>query len=390
MGLTLRHTGRLVKRELAALLGERTYVLMVLVQLLMVCSALFFAVGYSVIFSSLTGQSHVFPEQTLAIGFYTTDYYNEILDVLSARKELRVIKMPSEAVSLEAVRDGTLVGAVIVRDEYRRAYQRGDRMRIFWVTEPGNLLGAYASRSVADVLAEYGQTIGRDRAGKQGLVYDPILVAELEDSTNVKPKAIYPNPALGSGGVMQGAFEITYTLVIPLLLLFSLMIATSVVMDSITEELEGGTLTNVLVSPVSTHAIVLGKTMPIIILTLFQILVWTAILRLQGIMVENVSVVFLYLVLVLLVFTGMGVVAAAVTKRRRSSHALYSLFLLVFVYFTFVGGSYAEYSPANVITAIISNPVVLPAVWGRITLMAALAVIVYGGSFTVFRRSVIN
>jgi ABC-type Na+ efflux pump permease subunit len=168
------------------------------------------------------------------------------------------------------------------------------------------------------------------------------------------------------------------------------MIATSVVMDSITEELESGTLTNVLVSPVSTHAIVLGKTMPIILLTLFQILVWTAILRLQGIMVENVLVVFLYLVLVLLVFTGMGVMAAAVTKRRRSSHAIYSLFLLVFVYYTFVGGSYAEYSPANVITAIISNPVVLPAVWGRIALMAALAVVVYGGSFPIFRRSVIN
>lgn len=120
-------------------------------------------------------------------------------------------------------------------------------------------------------------------------------------------------------------FGFTYTVLVPLLLFLPVFLAGSITVDSLTEELDRGTMELLRVAPVTATEIVEGKLLSVAAITPAQALAWMFLLRLNGTTVRNVpSLLGVVVGATLLVVVGSAVLATAVPDRR-IAQTLYSL-----------------------------------------------------------------
>jgi len=124
-------------------------------------------------------------------------------------------------------------------------------------------------------------------------------------------------------------FGFTYTVLLPLLLFLPAFISGSVAVDTITEEMERGTLELLRVAPVSLLDIVDGKALGMTLLAPVQSLLWIVLLSGNGINVANVSVILLFVTAVAALVVTIGVVLGVATGKRRPAQLLYSVVTLV-------------------------------------------------------------
>ena len=110
---------------------------------------------------------------------------------------------------------------------------------------------------------------------------------------------------------------------------FPAFVAGSMVVDSLSEELENNTLETLLSAPVSLTMIVGAKIVAAILLAVLQCVTWLALLRLNRIALENVGLVLALAVIVAGIITVASAFVATVFKTREQSQFVYSLFILV-------------------------------------------------------------
>ncbi len=129
-------------------------------------------------------------------------------------------------------------------------------------------------------------------------------------------------------GKPSASFELIYSIILPLLMFFPAFVAGSMVIDSITEEVENNTLPTLLSAPLTLNQMIAAKIASAIILALGQCLAWLALLQWNGISVRNLGWILL------LATTVAGIVAAAAAlgaiflQDRERSQFVYSLTLL--------------------------------------------------------------
>jgi len=124
-------------------------------------------------------------------------------------------------------------------------------------------------------------------------------------------------------------FSFTYTILLPLLLFLPAFISGSVAVDTITEEMERGTLELLRVAPVSLLDIVDGKALGMVLLAPAQALLWVLLLSLNGISVSNVIAVLVFVTAIAAVVVTIGVVLGVATAKRRPAQLMYSVLTLV-------------------------------------------------------------
>lgn len=124
-------------------------------------------------------------------------------------------------------------------------------------------------------------------------------------------------------------FTFTYTILLPLLLFLPPFISGSVVVDSITEELERGTFELLRVSPVSLTEIVDGKAVGMILLAPLQAVLWIALLWTNGIAVANLGPLLLLVTAIATITTALGTLLGLVTGSRQQAQLLYSVLVLL-------------------------------------------------------------
>ncbi|WP_336338233.1 ABC transporter permease [Haloarcula brevis] len=124
-------------------------------------------------------------------------------------------------------------------------------------------------------------------------------------------------------------FGFTYTILIPLLLFLPSFISGSVAVDTVTEEIERGTLDLLRVAPVSLLDIVDGKALGMVLLAPAQALLWLALLSTNGIAVSNPAAILLFLTAVTVVVVTLGVVLGISLQSRRPAQLLFSVLTLV-------------------------------------------------------------
>ncbi len=124
-------------------------------------------------------------------------------------------------------------------------------------------------------------------------------------------------------------FGFTYTVLIPLLLFLPAFISGSVAVDTITEEIERGTLELLRVAPVSLLDIVDGKALGMVVLAPAQSLLWVALLSLNGIRVANVVPLLVFITAASALVVTIGVVLGVGMRKRRPAQLLYSVLTLV-------------------------------------------------------------
>jgi ABC-type transport system involved in cytochrome c biogenesis permease component len=130
-------------------------------------------------------------------------------------------------------------------------------------------------------------------------------------------------------GLPPTTFEFLYSIILPVLMLFPAFVAGSMVVDSLSEELENNTLETLLTAPLSLNTIVAGKLVAAWLLAFAQCVAWLALLRLNRIAVENVALVLALALITAGIITSASAFVAIVFKDRERSQFVYSLLVLV-------------------------------------------------------------
>ena len=125
-------------------------------------------------------------------------------------------------------------------------------------------------------------------------------------------------------------FGFSYTVLLPLLLFLPTFISGSTAVDTITEEIERGTLELLRVAPVSLRDIVDGKGLAMAVLAPAQAGAWILLLSVNGITVRNVGPLLVVVTALTLVLVGAAVLLALLVPNRQRAQLLYSLGVLAF------------------------------------------------------------
>lgn len=132
----------------------------------------------------------------------------------------------------------------------------------------------------------------------------------------------------GLQGKPNAVFEMVYTLIVPMLMLFPGFIAGSIVIDSLTEEFEGRTLDTLLSAPLSAGDLLAGKLAAAVLVAAAQCVLWPALLYLNGITVANVPQVLLVALAIAAMLSLFAAFVAAWLKDRERSQLAYAVGLI--------------------------------------------------------------
>ena len=146
-------------------------------------------------------------------------------------------------------------------------------------------------------------------------------------------------------------FAFTYTVLIPLLVFLPVFISGSLVVDSITEELDQGTMELLRVAPVTLAEIVDGKAAAAIGIAPAQALIWLLLLEANGTSVANVGPILALMTALTTLVVAVAVGISAVAPDRRAAQLLYSVAVLVL----FGGATAMAGGPANAVARLAIN-----------------------------------
>jgi ABC-type Na+ efflux pump permease subunit len=132
----------------------------------------------------------------------------------------------------------------------------------------------------------------------------------------------------GLQGKPNAVFEMVYTLILPMLMLFPGFIAGSIVIDSLTEEFEGRTLETLLSAPLSAGDLLAGKLAAAVLVAAAQCVLWPALLYLNGITVANVPQVLLVALAIAAMLSLFAAFVAAWLKDRERAQLAYAVGLI--------------------------------------------------------------
>jgi ABC-type Na+ efflux pump permease subunit len=132
-------------------------------------------------------------------------------------------------------------------------------------------------------------------------------------------------------GKSPTSFELIYSIILPVLMFFPAFVAGSMVIDSLTEEVENNTLQTLLSAPLTINQMIGAKITATIILAIVQCAAWLALLQWNGIEVQNRGWVLILAVTVAGIAAATAALGAVLFKDRERSQFVFSLMILAAV-----------------------------------------------------------
>ncbi|BDZ70034.1 ABC transporter permease [Methanobacterium petrolearium] len=127
--------------------------------------------------------------------------------------------------------------------------------------------------------------------------------------------------------------ELIYGFIIPFILLLPFFLASNIVTDSVVGEKERKTFEVLLMTPMSSYMIIIGKTLPILLFSLIQSLLWMGFLDILRVPIYNPVLLFLVLFFIGLGFIGVGIFISMLVDSTKEAN---SAITLVLVFATFI------------------------------------------------------
>lgn len=127
--------------------------------------------------------------------------------------------------------------------------------------------------------------------------------------------------------------ELIYGFIIPFILLLPFFLASNIVTDSVVGEKERKTFEVLLMTPMSSYMIIIGKTLPILFFSLIQSMIWMGFLDLLRVPIYNPALLFLVLFFIGLGFIGVGIFISMLVDSTKEAN---SAITLVLVFATFI------------------------------------------------------
>ncbi len=148
------------------------------------------------------------------------------------------------------------------------------------------------------------------------------------------------------GGSPATTFEFLYSVIVPMLMFFPAFVAGSMVIDSLSEELETHTFETLWSAPLSLTMIFGAKIFAALVVAVIQIALWLALLRLNRIDIQNLGWVFVLATLTAAINIVLSAFTATSLRDRERSQFLYSLFIVIMASASYV----VDFAPMQLIT----------------------------------------
>ncbi|AXG07263.1 ABC transporter permease [Haloplanus rubicundus] len=300
----------IARRELATLRSEKTIVLALLIQLFIAAFSSFLVVGLVSLYDPGSVEGY---ETTVGV---TGDAADDLLRVVDEQPSMAGTAYDSQAAARTAFRNGE-VDAVLLAD------RRAGRVFVTATVPDGSVRTTVIVVQLRDALSTFERTERDDRASF--LSSTPL---------DLPPRA---------GSTPYYGFS--YTVLLPLLCFLPVFISGSMVVDSVTEEVDRGTLELLRVAPVSTVDIVDGKVWASAALAPAQAGLWLALLDFNGTTVRHPLALLAVVAALALLVVTLGATIALLSPDRRAAQFLYAVGVLV----AFGGSTLLPYSPVNTV-----------------------------------------
>ena len=289
----------IVKRELHSMLLEKSFLLIILLELLLVSSSGLLSAGY-VLMTSPESSTTLNQLSRLVYVGVITNTQEPIMKVFT-RENIHFTFYQSEQVALEDFKIG-LIDAVIVGD-----VRNHEAPSILKVYIPSN-----SPKSDLTKLSLKKVFVGleNDLRGEKIKLYKPDVKFMPYSIMKYKKEAQYA--------------EIYYIFTLPLLLFLPTVISGSLAIDSITQDFENKRMLNLIISPLTDVQIVYGKVFATLILSMVQCIVWLLILSLTNIQPSNHFWLLFACLLYTIVFMNCGAYLALVLKKMKAAQILYT------------------------------------------------------------------
>jgi ABC-type Na+ efflux pump permease subunit len=297
-------------RELRVLSAEKTIVLALGIQLFIAAFSSFLVVGIVSVYDPGPAAASLEP-----VGI-TGEDADDLAAVVRDQPGIRVREYPTRAAASAGFADGD-VRAVLVAD------RQGGRTLVRAVAPESELRTTLTVVQIRDAMRAYERTERASRA----------------DSLSVQPLRLPPEASTSP------YYGFTYTVLVPLLLFLPVFISGSIAVDSLTEEVDRGTLELLRVAPVSMADIVDGKLLAAAGLAPLQAALWLGLLWANGTAVANPVALLVLVAALALAVTGLGAAVALLAPDRRAAQFLYSTGVLLL----FGGTTLLPADPANAV-----------------------------------------
>ena len=158
--------------------------------------------------------------------------------------------------------------------------------------------------------------------------------------------------------------EIMYGFIVPFILLLPFFLASNIVTDSVVGERERKTFEVLLMTPISSSMVMLGKILPILFFSLIQSVAWIILLDLLKVPIYNPILIFVLLFFMGLGFIGIGILLSMFVDSTKEANSAITIILVfaTFILFMplFIKTSYftpiLNYIPTVIMVKLASTP----------------------------------
>jgi len=269
-----------VKRELGSVLRDRTILIAILLQLFIAS----FSSGLLLGMLSLYDADTILRESGSWIKIGVVDAVNDPLDTFLAERGLTVIPFGTLAQAEAAFYEGK-INAIVDTP------QDANGITEFKLYLPeSNTISSLVRMILQEPFEQYENYL-RSQKGVE------IHYADLQ-------------------GEPSTSFEFVYSVLLPILMFFPAFVGGSLSIDSLTEEFENNTMQTLLSAPLTVNRMVGAKILSVLILSILQSGAWLVLLKLNGIVIQNMGWIFLLALIVSGITSTSAALAAILLKDR--------------------------------------------------------------------------
>lgn len=131
------------------------------------------------------------------------------------------------------------------------------------------------------------------------------------------------------GGKPNTTYEFLYTIIIPVLMFFPAFVAGSMVIDTISEEIENKTLATLFSAPVSLNHIFSAKIIAAVIIAIIQCILWAILLMLNNFAIQNLGLVLLLAIFIAAIISITALIISMIFRDRERSQFVYSIVIVI-------------------------------------------------------------
>lgn len=133
------------------------------------------------------------------------------------------------------------------------------------------------------------------------------------------------------GGKPYTTYEFLYSLIIPVLMFFPAFVAGSMVVDSISEEIQNKTLATLLSAPLSLGLVLGAKITAAVIIAMMQCVLWALLLHFNSFAIQKPALVLAFAVIIAATISLAAALISLLFRDRERSQFIYSIIVVIAV-----------------------------------------------------------